>query len=307
VQGKRRSARLSSEKGPGPERRIVNPNLWRLSRRSWKKKKFLLCRLARPETNFVFSFPKCGRTWLRLMLGHYLAHHYGIDTGDYLMVGELRGHPRLPRLSIKHDDKPYKRRPEELDTDKGQYRRDRVIFLCRDPRDVLVSHYYSLQHRSTSYRYSGTLAEYAYEERGSLATIIAYYNIWAAQRHRPRAFLCLRYEDFAAQPQQNLQRALSFIGVEEIDERLISDSVAYATFDNMRRLEEEDAFGAKTLRPGDRSDLRTYKTRKGIVGDHLNAFDTRELAWLDDVIDRCLDPCFGYGSREADVPYAAAT
>lgn len=265
-------------------------------RRTFKKLRHLGRRALGPETTYVISFPKCGRTWLRLMLGHYLAHHYGIETSDYLMVSNLRGHPLLPRLAIKHDDKPYKRRPQELDRDKSQYRYDRVLFLCRDPRDVLVSHYYSLRHRATSYHYEGSLRDYVYEEQGSLASIVAYYNLWAAARSQPRAFLGLRYEDLVADPRESLRRALTFLGIEGIEDERLAASVSFAAFDNMRQLEVTDAFGSKTLRPGDPADPSSYKTRKGIVGDHLTALDQPELDYVNAVIERELDPFFGYSA-----------
>lgn len=265
-------------------------------RRVFKKWEHFGRRAFRPETTFVISFPKCGRTWLRLMLGHYLAHHHGIATSDYLMVGELRGHPLLPRLAIKHDDKPYKRRPDELNADKSLYRYDRVLFLCRDPRDVLISHYHALRHRATSYRYDGSLRDYVYEERGSLATIVAYYNIWARASSQPRAFLRLRYEDLLTDPHENLALALRFLGIEAIDEERLAASVTFAAFDNMRRLEVGDAFGSKTLRPADPADTSSYKTRKGIVGDHLSALEAPELDYVNSLVERELDPGFGYGS-----------
>ncbi|WP_022728622.1 sulfotransferase domain-containing protein [Fodinicurvata sediminis] len=255
----------------------------------------------RPGGNYIISFPKCGRTWLRLMLGHYLAHHNGIESQDYLMTGELLRQPGVPQLVAYHDDKPYKRTPEELERSKTNYRKDRVLFLCRDPRDVLVSQYYSLRYRASSHGYDGPLQDYVYEARGSLATIVAYYNIWADQQHNPRDFLLLRYEDMIAEPATALTRALGFFGVREVRPDLVAQAVDYASFDNMRQLEEADAFGRKTLRPTEKGDLRTYKTRKGVVGDHLEALAPRELAHVNAVVARELDPFFGYGEVSAAV------
>lgn len=252
-------------------------------------------RFFRPGGNYIISFPKCGRTWLRLMLGHYLAHHHGVETQDYLMTGELFRQPGVPQLVAYHDDKPYKRTPEELEHSKAHYRKDRVVFLCRDPRDVLVSHYYSLRYRAGSHGYDGPLEDYVYEARGSLATIVAYFNIWARQRHTPHDFLLLRYEDMIADPTAALERTLGFFGVTEIRPELVAQAVDYASFDNMRRLEEADAFGRKTLQPTEKGDLRTYKTRKGVVGDHRAELAPRELAYVNTVVARELDPVFGYG------------
>jgi hypothetical protein len=255
------------------------------------------CRLglARPIT-YVISYPKCGRTWLRLMLGHYLAHHYGLARSEYIRLQEFsRDDPRIPPIRVYHDDKPYKRTPEELTRDKSAYAQDRVVLLVRDPRDVIVSRFYAVKYREQGEPYPGSIGEFLREPRGSLATLCAYYRIWLEQRHVPRAFLVVRYEDMHQDPGKELRRVLELLGVQPIREEGIAAAVEFGRFDNMRRLEQQDAFGVRTLRPSDQADPRSYKTRKGIVGDHRNEIPAEDLAWMDRFVAEHVPAELGYG------------
>ena len=57
----------------------------------------------------IVSFPKTGRTWLRLMLGHLLSAHYEIDA-DYDELLHLRDlarrNPGVPLIRIAHIAEP---------------------------------------------------------------------------------------------------------------------------------------------------------------------------------------------------------
>lgn len=244
---------------------------------------------------YLISFPKCGRTWLRLLIGHYLAHHYGLPTDNYLRIQDYhRLDRRVPLIEKLHDDKPQKRRLEELGRSKDLFCRDKVIFLVRDPRDVLVSWFYARKYRESGPKYAGTIHDFITEEYGSLAVIVEYYNIWFAERDKPKSFLLLRYEELHAGPEQELKRVLGFLGVPQIDDALVTAAAAFASFDNMRQLEEQDAFNMRTLRPENKDDERSYKTRKGIVGDHKNTLTEVDLAFVDTYVKEHLNPELGY-------------
>src|SRR5688572_17508542 len=99
---------------------------------------------------YLVSFPTCGRTWLRVMLGrvHRRAER---DPGVSCSVAT-------------HDDDAQWKAPEDVDIDKSRYRGTRVVLLVRDPRDVIVSLYH--QRRGRHGGYGGTLAEFLHERVG---------------------------------------------------------------------------------------------------------------------------------------------
>ena len=70
--------------------------------------------------------------------------------------------------------------------------------MVRDPRDVLVSSYFQKKKRRN--KYNGELFDYVHEEVGSLESLLRFYNIWARNRHIPKDFLLVRYEDMHEDP-----------------------------------------------------------------------------------------------------------
>jgi hypothetical protein len=143
--------------------------------------------------NYLISFPKCGRTWLGIMLGHYISHHFQVDTDDYLDLQHMHDlNPHIPIITKRHDDHPFDKTPSALKRHKWRYWRSRVIFLVRDPRDVITSRWFAVKHRE-KIRYSGKLNDYLRDDVGSLASIVEYFNIWYDQRNFPQGFLLFKY------------------------------------------------------------------------------------------------------------------
>ena len=100
----------------------------------------LLGRPSEPE-NFILSYPKIGRTWLRVSLATLISEKHGIPLDDVLDIDSARQvGPRFPRFH--HDFCNCRNRWNELPTEKQEFSNTRVIFLVRDIRNVLVSYYF---------------------------------------------------------------------------------------------------------------------------------------------------------------------
>jgi hypothetical protein len=255
---------------------------------------------------FVISYPKCGRTWLNMLMSRALASRYGVSDPDYLasdlLGGEVAG---APHIRFSHDDNPHWKTPRGLARSKERYAGKKVVLLVRDPRDVVVSMYFERSRRERAY--AGSLSQFLRERKGSLATIIEYYNIWAAERGRPAAFCLARYEDLKADAAGELRRLLRFAGVEGLTDAHVEDAVTFASFENMRAMETAGAAGTGRLRPGDPGDAESFKTRKGKVGGHVDYLSPEETAWVDRKVREELDPFYGYGAPAAAVRGPART
>lgn len=244
---------------------------------------------------YVLSFPKCGRTWLRVMIGKALMLHHGIDDGDFMELGKLaERRPDIPLIRFKHDDNPHYKSPDELVTSKREYRDLPVILLVRDIRDTVVSAYFQMTRREARYRFDGTMSAFLYCPRGSVDTIIRFYNIWADQRDAPGKFLLVRYEDLHERAEAELRRVLDFIGVRDVSDETIRQAVAFSQFENMRQMERGDRLGSWRLQPGNPDDPESYKTRKGKVGGYVEYLSESEVAELNEKIRRELSPVYGY-------------
>lgn len=243
----------------------------------------------------LVSFPKCGRTWLRLMVGRAIQQHFGLEEVNLLELEQwVERHPAIPKILVTHDDDPHYKKPAKLVESKAKYKNKKVIFLVRDPRDVVVSIYFQKKKREKTY--DGELSDYLHEPVGSFDTLLRFYNIWAENRHVPKAFLLVRYEDIYANPQNELRRVLDFLGLQAISDGVIAEAVSYAFFDNMRRMEEEDEFDSGKLRPKDRSDKESYKTRKGEVGGFAEYLNANQIEYLNRKINETLSDFYGYQS-----------
>lgn len=253
----------------------------------------------------LLSFHKCGRTWLVFMIGSAIKHHYGLDMRNPLDLRKLhRRRPReIPLMVAHHDGGPQHQVPEDIETDKSQYRDKRVVFLVRDPRDVLVSAYFQKTRRNISY--AGELADFIDEPKGSLRSNIRFYNIWADNRDVPEAFLLVTYEDLKARPVEELRRVLDFIGLATVSDDAVARAVEDGRFDNMRRLEATNALGTGRLAPRNIADTDSYKTRRGVVGGYLDYLSPEQVARVDAVIRDELSSYYGFYLNAAPVRHDA--
>lgn len=255
-------------------------------------------RADREAEAFLISYPKCGRTWLRMLLSRALENHYGAPDIDYLGGDFLGGNvPGAPRIRVSHDDDPHWKTARSLDRRKRRYRGKKVVLLVRDPRDVVVSMYFERSRRERAY--DGTLSEFLHERRGSLDTILAYYNVWAAARGIPSDLLIVRYEDLRRDTDRELRRLLAFLGVEGVADATVEEAVHFASFENMRKMETSGAVESGRLRPRDPNDPESFKTRRGKVGGFVDYLTPEEIEQVERRIRSGLDASFGYSEPRA--------
>lgn len=255
---------------------------------------------------YLISYPKCGRTWLRLMIGRAISRYFRLPSDEEILFlrTNRRFHPAVPRIRVIHEDRPMLKPPQELNRDKSHFRSKKVIFLVRDPRDVIVSSYFESRNRSRlfapnpyekpSLPFEGSLHEFIHRSAGGFDTLLTYYNIWAQNRSRPAAFLLVRYEDLKADPHAQLRRVLDFLGLQGIPDEIIEEAIQFASFENMRRMEAEGRFSSPLLQPADKSDQETYKTRKGKIHGFRDYLNHEEIEALNKKMKDQLDPFFGY-------------
>lgn len=236
----------------------------------------------------ILSYPKCGRTWLRLMLGRALTLHFQLADVNMLELEMLaESDPRIPYLCFSHDG------PANLQTavqihaqTKQEYAGKPVILLVRDPADIIISYYFEYTRRRIKFNpaqfqmFNGDLSAFLRQERGGLDSIIAFYQNWTKRRHVPASFLIVRYEDMHAEPERVLRQVLTFIGLPEISEAVVAAAVDYGRFDNMRHLEQQNGLNSERLQPGDIADPESYKTRRGQVGGYVDYLTATDLAYV---------------------------
>jgi hypothetical protein len=249
----------------------------------------------------VVSFGKSGRTWLRVLLSRVFQLQHGLDERAILGFDNL--HYRTgaaPKILFTHDNylKDYTGRRDS----KADFYGKRVVFLARDPRDVAVSQYFQWKYRMKPNKKeinaypAGDLSafEFVMSEAG-LPKVIEFMNLWAREAPRIKDFMVVRYEDLRARPEETLRALLDFLGA-PASEAQIADAVEFASYDNMKRMEQQRVFwlSGGRLVPKDRSNPNSYKVRRGKVAGYRDDFDPAQLAQIDRLVETTLDPLYGY-------------
>jgi len=241
--------------------------------------------LARRCDVFIVSFPKCGRTWLRMQLGSTLTEHHGLRVRNLRRLTDADvWHPGLPRILATHDDSPQGKRPHRVMRDKRAYDGSRVILLVRDPRDVMVSLYFHVTRRR-GVAYAGDVMDFMRERTGGLASLLAFYDAWAP-RVAGDDVLLLRYEDMHADPTRELQRVLAFLGMRDVASDVLRRAVQRASFDHLQQLERAGTAGTRALHTASVDDPESYKVRRGKVGGHVDYLEPEDVAAIDRAVAR---------------------
>ena len=237
----------------------------------------------------VVSYPKSGRTWLRAALTFYFAERYGLENPPLLEFANLHYlDRRIPKVYFTHDDNP-NGRPEALRRDKSRYRRKRVLFLARDPRDVTVSMYFHRKNRDLDL--DVPIFDFANGADGGLRTTIEFMNIWAdALREIPQSH-CLSYEAMHARPRETMADVLRFLG-EEPDPHAVEVAIERARFDGLRAMERSGAFESSRLKPADTVDEDSFKVRRGKVGGFVDYFEPEQQRTLSRLVEERLSPFY---------------
>jgi hypothetical protein len=189
-----------------------------------------------PDDTFLVSFPRSGNTWARFLVCNLMNPDDPVNFAQlesripeiyFVTDRKLRAFPR-PRVIKSHEcfDPRYKK----------------VIYIVRDPRDVLISYYeYQLKRRVISEDRS--LEEFVprfmeSEIEPKIGSWRDHVVSWMATRGGQENFLLLRYEEMLANTHKETTKIASFLGLDSNPER-IARAVALSSADRMRKLEKE--------------------------------------------------------------------
>ena len=263
----------------------------------------------RDADRILMSYGKSGRTWLRVMLSRFYQSAFGMPEGQMLEFDNYKElDSRIPSVFFTHGN--YLRNYTGRWDDKVDFYDERILMLTRDPRDVAVSQYFQWKFRMrpgkkllNGYPPHGadiSVFDFVMNEQAGLPAILDFFEIWQQELPRVRESTVVRYEDMRAKPHDALRQVLEFFGTPATDDQL-DDAVSYASYDNMKRLEQTKAFwlSGQRLVPGDRGNPDSYKVRRAKIGGYRDYFDDEQVAAIDDLVRARPGPMFGYKPDEA--------
>ncbi len=190
-----------------------------------------------PDDVFIVSFPKSGNTWTRFLIANLV---YPATPADFSNINRLTPDPEAC------SKRELERMPRPRIIKSHQYfdpRYPRVLYIVRDPRDALLSHYhFDRKRRAIADQYP--LEQYVVDFLAGKATPYGSWgeNVasWLATRRYSPDFLLLRYEDMLANTALELEKTALFLGIAPEAER-IANAVRRSEASAMRKLEKSQA------------------------------------------------------------------
>lgn len=258
---------------------------------------------AKTSDIFLATFPRSGTTWLKALLfalttrnqfdlsAHPLRFTGPHDCVPFIEVFDYHNYSFLdiktrfsPRLLATH--LPYALLPKSV-TASGC----RIVYICRNPKDVLVSLWHFYKEVRLKELPPLTLDE-AFELfcRG----ILYYGPIWdhvlgyyKASLESPDKILFLKYEDMKREPISYVKKIGMFIGkpftLEEERDGTVEKIVRLCSFDGLSNLEANKS-GVHQFSSEFKVENRSF-FRKGQVGDWKNYLTVEMIRRLDQIIE----------------------
>jgi hypothetical protein len=215
------------------------------------------------------SYPKSGRSRLRFGL-----HHLGLAE-------QVRFHH--DGFEFNAAAKP----PHDFSIQKRLNRLakiDRVVFLKRDPRDVMVSLFHQVTGRFQDFfHYSGDISAFIRDPYFGAAVLKQFFDMWEAISHE-REILIVTYEECAEDAVAIFEKVTRYYGFDTPVEAC-REAVEASTLEKMKKIEESGEFSQPWLRKRH----GFGKVRRGKVGGYADSLPVEDIEFL--------NTCFGIGQH----------
>ena len=189
--------------------------------------------------------------------------------------------------------------PADLRAFARAWQRTPVLFVVRDPRDLVVSYFFQRTKRRQPAKdgrpVPPDLASFIRDPQFGAPRIIEVFNVWYRALHRAPEAMLLSYEALHEEPAGATRDAVRFLLGVEVPTEIARRAAEHASFDRMRALELSDRFAVKKrLWARDKSDPDSFKTRKGRIGSFRDTLDAADIAYIDRMIEERLAPELRY-------------
>lgn len=271
-------------------------------------KYFLKSKISRSQ---VIGYPKSGNTWLRMLIYNYILINNNTPFNESFFDETNLSFRNYQNIIFSHgtkDRRINKMTNKNIDPFIGKNKK--TIFLIRDPRDVLVSSYYHELYRYGPEFYSQNVWKKIFllnenDETPSFSGfirgdirginyIVEFMNYWYENRGKFKDFKIISYEDLH-NTKETLKNILTFLSI-PINEKSIDQTIHNSTFKKMREKEVNNGISQIDMStPKDLKDIRTYKVRKGIIGNYkTELFNVEDLKYVNEIINDKLNKNLGY-------------
>jgi len=188
-----------------------------------------------PDDTFLVSYPKSGSTWARFLVA---ALANPSETVSFLNIDRL-----LPSISSRSKrDLRKQRRPRLIKSHEYfDARYQNVIYLVRDPRDVVLSQYRFFLKRGAiddGYTLDRFVNRFLAGDLNTYGSWGENVGTWLVSQNGAKRFLLVRYEDMLRETARELQTIANFLGL-SVSPGHLARCVEQGSADRMRDLEKK--------------------------------------------------------------------
>ncbi|KAL6594632.1 hypothetical protein ACP70R_048370 [Stipagrostis hirtigluma subsp. patula] len=251
----------------------------------------------RPDDVLVASYPKCGTTWLKALAFAVMARRaHPPSAADHplrrlnphdcvplvdeaLAAGEGPRLDRLPSPRLMNTHLPHALLPEPVAAGGC-----RVVYICRDPKDMVVSIWHFVRRIQPDLQFADVFESVCDGTAGVGPVWDHVLGYWRASAARPDRVLFLRYEHLLQDPGAAVRRLAEFTGLPfsaaEEDAGVVAGVVELCSFDKLKGMEANKVgtTGVYIRLPND------ALFRKGVAGDWTNHMTPEMAARLDAIV-----------------------
>ena len=233
----------------------------------------------------IVSYPKSGRTWLRLLISRYLVDCVSEGCQDIEKFNVLCRRSGLPEIVFTHagSDLIYRRTLRNSSGLPKVFKRGKVLFLTRNVEDTLVSAFYQAKYRKGLFQ--GEFSEFIRDDAFGLKRILRFHAFWSAHHGQCGEFHTISYEQLHEDTYTVLSEVLKFLGIDDQEGWAIRSAIAFCDFDNLQMLERQGAFSKGPFQARDTRRIETYKFRSGTIGNYKRYLSDRDMEFVTTAIN----------------------
>lgn len=224
------------------------------------------------DDSYLVSYPKSGNTWVRHLIADATSVHLnldlviGEDNLNYLVTYSPRDKEVINNEFYKKiTDSNLKRVIKSHDKYKSAY--PNVIYLIRDPKDVMASFYPYSVHRTKNF--TGSFSSFIRDEKYGLRQwfehVNSWYNVWS---------LLVFYEQLLNEPIDEVKKILEFLGIYDLKSKQIEKIVERNTINALRK-----------KNPSAQTNENYNFFRKGKTGDWKNHFSEEDIQYFNGLLE----------------------
>ncbi len=230
------------------------------------------------QREFV-SYPKSGRSWVRFIL-----LRLGVEARSVQKRGTpTRGPQAGASVTFHHDGFGFidgRRPPHDFDVGaRLRYYRsiDRLVYMQRDPRDVMVSLFHQVTGRVRHrFGFEGSLSDFIRDDYFGAQNLARFRNMWEQIQAETGCFT-LSYEQCHKDMEAAVRALVDYLRFDASAER-IAAAVEKGRFESMKQIEQAGNFPEGWLRPNNGAP----KVREGKIGGFREVLSEPDITYLND-------------------------